>query len=291
MPIPSDITAPAVRGTRVVLDGTAPTPQGEALQVEPNYPFFWAVFPLEPTTWDAVVIEAQAPGDPYAGTWWLPKMTPFPVQPGVCGHRTKKKGQPASRSYSAAHTRVEENGGVIIPHERDYCIGVDCIGPRTKREGTYYMDPWSSPRAKIPNRRQKFNFDRDRFNRWRLQLLLDGVVPPPSRDVVDYRVAKVAERLDRRIAQDFKGDDAHKASMVGAASEAVEVASEATVAQPKQVRNAPPKRDASDPEQMTYPELKAAAAELGWPVNGVKKAELLGIVLEGQPFPGEEDPA
>lgn len=289
MPIPSNLVAPAAGGTPVVLDHSHPSrsPVDAPLQVEPNYPWFFICYPMDPGAWTVATIEAEGPDDAYAGTWWLPRLQTLPVKPGVCGHRTKRKGQDLRVSYGTAHERIRLQDGIVLPHSLGYQTERECVGPMSRNTGTYFLDVWSTPRAKLPRKRQKFDFDRQRFYRWLLQLLWDGVIPSPGRDVVDHQLAKVADRLARRVAQDFKGDDAAKELALAEAEARQAEALDARVAT-ENPRSAPrAKRDPTDPDQMTYAELRSAAAQLGWTGNR-KKFELLDIVRAGEPPPSED---
>lgn len=247
MPIPGHLTAPAAGGRHVQLDrsGGAPPPEDDVLQVEPGHPWFFVHYPHEPTAWFVAEITGEE-GDPYVGTWWLPRLQTLISKPGVCGHRTKKRGQDMARTYGDAHNRVREQGGVILPHALGYLVEKDCVGPLSRNPGKAYIDAWSEPRAKLPRKRQKFTFDRQRYYRWLLTLLWEGVIPAPTPDIVDERTARLADRVHRRETQDHGGDDERKAALVAEAAARLEAATEAQVAEEiPRARPTPPARKTS----------------------------------------------
>lgn len=196
MPVPSDLTAPAAVGARPV---STRLTESDRLLIRPNYPWFYVLYPDHPGNWFVATIE-PGPGvaDDEVGDWWLPKLQTEPVIPGVNHHRTLKRGQKAETMYDDAHQKISRDRGVVLPHDLGYIREVDCVDPRTQREGTYYLDVWSAPRKSRRGKRLKFAFDRQRYFRWLLRLIRDGVIAEPDEDIIAERVEIYARRPERR---------------------------------------------------------------------------------------------
>lgn len=284
-----ELTSPAHPGARVVHDSTDPaTPDGK-LEVRPNEPFIYHFAPRDPGNWSPQVIEggSDVPEDD-VGVWWLPMLKMLPERPGVLGVHTPKKGDPSGRHIRDAKSRLEERGHTIIPRSENYCVAQECRDPRTKREGMYYMDAWSTPKVRLQGKAQKFEFDRQRYRRWLLSLIRRGVIQPPHPDVVDARAARIAVQVDRRmtVAMTTLAGDPDRAETYLA--EVSDRADNAKLAQVPESRVIVAERDATDPAQMSYRELQKAAKDLGFKTGGLKTEALRAIVEAGETYEEEE---
>lgn len=202
MPVPdaADLVAPA-GAQAVTVDRDGDDDDGR-LPIAPNYKFFWVHYPNDPSGWAAEAV-TEGPGVPAedVGTWWLPVFTKDFEKPGLCLHRTLQNGEPQRNAYHNAHLTLQAQGATILPRALGYCVGYPCRHPITRREGIYYTDPWSTPRAVMQGRAQKFNFDRQRYNRWRLQLMRDGHIDAPSEDILRELQQRKQARVARRESQ------------------------------------------------------------------------------------------
>lgn len=231
MPVP-DLTRSADEQARDVrLERLERSP--DVLVAHPNSPFFLVFYPRARGNWSAERIE---PGDGVAddevGVWWLPVLQNEPIIPGLNGHRTLKGDNADPRdAYEQAHQAIARAGGIVLPKELGYMKERPCVHPLTQRSGVRYFDAWSKPRVTLEGQRLKFDFDRQRFNRWRLSLLRDGLIPPPLPHMIDMTRARIASRVERRAA--LVGLDAEvKQAHVGAARDADALAQQAQVATP-----------------------------------------------------------
>jgi hypothetical protein len=213
--IESELTAPADDRARQSTEDAGAVPEG-VLVVRPNVPFYLIHYADHPGNWDVGIISqvwvdgegsevVEGTDDARTtvpesdiGSWWLPTMQRDPVQPGVNGHRTIKKGDKARQAYSQAHELITNDGGVILPLALGYRVEMDCVHPISKARGTFYTDAWSEPRAKIRGRRVKTNFDRNRYNRWRLMLMREGYIAPPDQQLLRINVDRLNVRIARR---------------------------------------------------------------------------------------------
>lgn len=175
----------------------------DRLALPPNYPFFLVHYATDRGAWFVGEIE-EGPDVPQedVGTWWLPKLTPDHQKPGLCLHRTLQDGEDKRSASHNAHTAIQRDGGIVLPRKQlGYCVGYPCKDPITKRVGTYYTDPWSTPRPPVRNRQQKFAFDHQRYRRWLLMLVREGYVEPPSEDIIAELRRRHNARIARREAQ------------------------------------------------------------------------------------------
>ena len=287
MPDLSHLVTPAVEGAAVVRHAGAPQRAPDVLPVRPNHPFIYHFVPTDPGNWSPVSIEAgEGVADDEVGTWWLPMLKALPIKPGLMGCRTVPRGANPSRAYSGAVERLREKGHFDLDPDLGYCVAKPCEDPRTKATGAYYMDAWSTPRRKLANRALKFNFDRQRYYRWLLSLIREGVIPAPDPDVVDARQARIVTQVQRREAvaiTTLAGDEARAASYLEEVEERLDQAKSAQLPEksPLAAPSASPDRDPTDPEQMRFAELREAAKGLGWKTGGRNTEELRAIVILG----------
>jgi hypothetical protein len=200
MPVPNELTAPAAEGARELSGGLH---TGDVLPVRPNFPFFFVFYPDSPGNWFIGEIEA-GPGVPEAdvGVWWLPALQKEPIHPGINLHRTRKKGEAPEAAYDNAHLAIRRNGGIVLSHDLGYVKELDCRDPRTQREGKYHAEAWSKPaKSRRQGKRLKFAFDRQRYYRWLLALMREGILPTPADDIIAENVERLQARVARRETQ------------------------------------------------------------------------------------------
>lgn len=202
MPVPdaSALTTPAAPGAITV---DVDDDNDGKLALAPNYSFFLVHYANDRGAWFAgeIVSGPDVPEED-VGVWWLPKLTPDHAKPGLCLHRTLMDGEDKRSAYQNAHSSIVADGGVVLPRAKlGYCVGYPCRDPITKRQGTYYTDPWSTPRPPVRGRQQKFAFDRQRYHRWLLMLVREGYVEQPPEDVIEELKRRHSARIARRESQ------------------------------------------------------------------------------------------
>lgn len=202
MPVPdaSALTTPAAPGAI-----TVDTDDGNdgRLAIAPNYSFHMVHYANAPDAWFAGEIEA-GPDVPEedVGVWWLPRLVPSYEKPGLCLYRTLMDGEDKRAASQNAHSAIVADGGVVLPRAKlGYCVGYPCKDPITKREGTYYTDPWATPKPPVRGRQPKFDYDYQRKYRWLLMLVREGYVEPPPEDVLTDMKRRHSARIARRESQ------------------------------------------------------------------------------------------
>lgn len=193
------LTKPADPNARAASVGAGTTDDPNILRARPNHKFALVCYPDHPGNWSACEIEA-GPGVPEedVGVWLLPTLQRESMQPGVCGHRTIKKGMSARAAYDDAHKVIERDGGIVLdPDSFEYLVERDCID-KTGTTGTYFMDTWQTPRSALRGQRIKFDFDRQRYRRWILSLMREGYLPQPDPQIIAIKKNRAAARVTRR---------------------------------------------------------------------------------------------
>lgn len=206
----------------------------DVLEVRPGHPFFYVHYKDHPGNWFVGEIEAgEGVPEEDVGHWWLPKLQKEIGQPGVNGHRTLPRGARPEEAYDQAHLLITRNGGKVLPKSLGYEVERECRDPKTRTAGKVYLEAWQKPRTKLRGKRLKFDFDTQRYRRWLLSLMRDGLIDPPDPQIVQINLARIAARVDRREV------DQTKPKHVEAAKIAVKAAEEAMV--PERTPQAPVK--------------------------------------------------
>jgi hypothetical protein len=222
MAVPSDLIRPADEHARSTASQAAD--DGNVLSVRPNHPFFLVHYADHPGNWFVGQIEAgEGVPDEDVGHWWLPKLNKERTQPGVNGNRTIGRGVDPIEAYDNAHSLIRRNGGNILPKSLGYEVARDCIDPKTRTAGQVFLEAWEKPKPKLRGKRLKFDFDRQRFLRWLLSLLRDGIIAAPDEQIVDIHLARLAERVPRRERDETKAKHIEAARADLAAAEKASV--------------------------------------------------------------------
>lgn len=199
MPLPprpasSSARAPKGRNPRLSEEEDAP------IRARANWPVLYAA--------DAGNFEvADVDGKPVL----LPVLVALQLRPGANMVTTRDKGQPVSHSERQATRYAEERGLVVIPLKLE--VGAEHLPPgvdpgyywreypcQERKDGpikAHYREAWDVAIATPPNEPQAFRFHRESFNKWRLHLLLAGLVPLPSDLVIERLTDRAKTRLDR----------------------------------------------------------------------------------------------
>lgn len=213
------------------------TPEGpdadaaRTLHMAPNDPFLLRHHPLH---W-------SAESDGLTETTWLPDISILPLTAGAHLVRTRKQGEAASESIKLAVNADANNGwthldpSMPIPAEclptgvpvGGYRRPMPTIDPIKGTKGTAHLEAWDVPKAWVPGSgRQKYTHDVASYNRWRLWLVTEGIIAPPTDDalaaIAQSRGVRVDRILARNPAEDMRAKK--KADVERALSEAMESA-------------------------------------------------------------------
>lgn len=140
---------------------------------------------------------------------WVPILHPRIIRMGANGMRTTKPGAPASDAYQRAIDIDSRHGVTTIPldlivkaehlpngmPEGRYIRTVDVTDPATKANGTKHIEAWQTPAHTPMGQVQEFTFDRAAYNRWRVHLVVAGVVGKPPGSVIEKAKRKHGTRV------------------------------------------------------------------------------------------------
>lgn len=155
----------------------------------------------------------------------LPEVIDHYLVPGVDLCRTRRPGEPVAAGFDMSQLQNSRQGAMYIPAETvvhvpatkvgdtvipavtydGYLRSMDCKS-KTGTEGVYYFDPFERPSMPMPGKEYQRKFDRGAFNRWRLQLVKMGVLPPAPPAIVEEFRAKI-EKHYRRVESDIRLPD------------------------------------------------------------------------------------
>jgi hypothetical protein len=165
-----------------------------ALPIGPNFPFFLIHWPQN---WNVESEGLEVPT-------WLPTFSRHVILPGCNLNRTLRRGERPEAAYDAAVLVNTRRGATYLDPELHrlssggkYLREAPCRDPRSGREGVYYLDAWSTPLDALPGRRLRFRLDRAAFNRYRLEVVEQGVIRPPSAEVLRELTRRRGKTLDR----------------------------------------------------------------------------------------------
>jgi len=154
----------------------------DALRAEPNDPFWLVVYPNSPTGWN---VETRGVDEPT----YLPSLHVVPLVEGANGIRTTGKGEDAARGKDGVRNNLAIQGAILIDPAK-YLLKTACAGG-----GSYYHTPWQILRQPLAGQRMIPKVDHVAYAAFRLSLVEDGIVPPPSDQVVAYIEQQAEERL------------------------------------------------------------------------------------------------
>jgi hypothetical protein len=160
------------------------------------------------TNWSAETLGLEEYGSPI----FLPEVVPHVIMPGANGMRTVDRGQDPAEAFRDAVATAEKKGWVYVPSGE--VISDPALLPKNVGAGLYirslasqiigsdirqkwYHTAWDIPVATVPEAVQKWRFDRASFNRWRLSLVLRGIIKPPLESVTDEIRDRYSLHVDR----------------------------------------------------------------------------------------------
>lgn len=156
-----------------------------------------------PANWEVGEID----GVPY----WLPEIGVQPKKPGTPGMRTTREGDPPEAGWEEAIYQGGRAGWVYPDLTRPvptHCLpaGIEpgalplreyeCRDPASGATGRIQVEVWKIPQASLPGEKQRFKFDREGFNKWRLHLVETGVIRPPLPHVLSAKRERIRDRLN-----------------------------------------------------------------------------------------------
>lgn len=158
------------------------SPDSGAIRAEPNDPFWLVVYPNSPTGWN---VETRGVEEPT----YLPCLNPMPLVEGANGIRSTGKGEDPARGRDGAKLKLANDGAIIIDPSK-YLLKTPCSGG-----GAYYHTPWQVLRQPLAGQRMIPKIDHAVYAAFRLSLVEDGIVPPPSDQIIAYLEQQAEERL------------------------------------------------------------------------------------------------
>lgn len=174
----------------------------------PNPPFFLR---HHARGWDIGEVDGEVAGVKLSGSYWLPEMALFVIQPGAGGCRTRNKSEEFSGVYDRAVRNAREAGWNFIDPSADipteclpvgvpaggYLRELPCVDPRTGAVGIFHCEAWNVPTLDAPGEPHRLVFERARHNRWRAWLVLTGQVHAPSAAVLGAIATRLHTRVER----------------------------------------------------------------------------------------------
>ena len=161
----------------------------------------------------------------------LPEIVPHAIRAGTGLIRTTNKGEGPEAAYRTAVREAKDLDWHYLDHEvhvtdpshlpanvaaGPYIRGMAAVYIQGNAQITWYHTPWEVPVQTPKDSDQRWRFDHASYNRWRLSLVLEGVILPPIESVLD----ELRTRYGARVAR-FRGmnnpDREHKAGLVEAA--------------------------------------------------------------------------
>lgn len=174
-----------------------PLAKGGRIRIQPNFPF---LLRHHPAAWEVATEGLDGPT-------WLPQLCQHVLRPGVNGVRTLNENEEPHRAYEDSVSNGMKQGFTYLdPAEAlpadmlpagavsgGYLREIPCRDLRTTAIGSRYVEAWAVPEPALPDEIQTFKFDRASYNRWRLMLVMTGVIKPPQ------------DRVKRRLRQRMQG--------------------------------------------------------------------------------------
>lgn len=173
----------------------------------------------------------------------LPEIVPHVLMPGAGGIRTTNRGEVPQDGWRKAVAEAKDLDWHYIPSALQitdtthlpagviagsWIRGTQAQHTKTREVFTWYHTPWDVPIATPRDSVQRWRFDRAAFNRWRLHLVLTGVLPKPLESVIDELRARYAHHVSRAKGSN-NPDREHKKNKIDAAEAAFKALTEARV--------------------------------------------------------------
>jgi hypothetical protein len=150
----------------------------QGLPLAPNTPY-WLMHHPE-TCWEFIQHDKQ---------WmFLPTFRRLWELPGCNGVRMLPRG--GGCDSQLARITMMDNGFQILDMELGYQQRY-----KTRGGGWFYVDIWSTP--KILGKKVIWKFDKESFNKWRLELLDEGFIPQLDEDVLSILISTKTKRVER----------------------------------------------------------------------------------------------
>lgn len=179
----------------------APAPDAA---LRPNAPFILVHHKGRQGSWEVVTDGFDVPHI-------VPVVQVIPLVPGA--HvRTMEPGDTLEAALKPMMDSLARQGSVVLPASMGYLAEIDVQDPRTKQKGKYYM-LWCErvTRSGLPDTLDTVEIDKAEWNRWRLSLFTDGLVPAPSDAVLEIMARRLRQRRsDLASVKEENRDDARR---------------------------------------------------------------------------------
>ena len=162
-------------------------PGVQHLPIDPNHPFYYRHWPAN---WDFKIFEITKGKKQVDCPVFLPSVDMERVVPGVNGvHQIRNEiGDPSSRLG-----KLRQQGHIILePTEHDYIR----VYP-AKYGAKHHAPKWQQFRVLAGQVISKF--DRDEFDRWRIQLIIAGTIPLPDPHFMELYIIQARKQPARLI--------------------------------------------------------------------------------------------
>ena len=208
----------------------------------------------------AAAIRVERPSYPfllrhYVGNWspetegldgetvLLPEIVPHIIRAGAGLVRTVNKNEGPADAYRAAVREAKDLDWHYLDHEMviedpahlpkgvapgAYIRGLPAFNSRTNAALTWYYTPWEVPVQTPKNLQQRWRFDHASYNRWRLALVVEGLIPEPMDSVLDELRARYGKRVSR-VKGTNNPDREHKQGLIAAAEAVASVVTSARI--------------------------------------------------------------
>ena len=173
----------------------------------------------------------------------LPEIVPHIIRAGAGLVRTVNKGEGAGEAYRAAVREAKDLDWHYLDHEMviadpahlpkgvapgAYIRGLPAVYAKSNTSITWYYTPWEVPVQTPKDQRQRWRFDHASYNRWRLSLVVEGLIPEPMDSVLDELRTRYGKRVSR-VKGTNNPDREHKQSLIAAAEAVASVVSGARI--------------------------------------------------------------
>lgn len=218
MPVPGEIQpterqSNAAPDFNALLRGALPSAEDvDVIAAKPGDPW---IFVHNPEHWEVESVGGKAV--------MLPQLTKIKLSPGMNHVSTKKQGADATEHLRLCFQELVGRGLTILDVGRDVPAAVMPALPKSAKvrgyiaeyrakdpdssiAGTAHMEAWDVPTKTPPRQRQRFAYDRERFNAWRLYLVESGQVQPCPSSLANAEIARAKSRHMRRLATAYTPD-------------------------------------------------------------------------------------
>ena len=177
--------------------------------IAPNAPFILVHHAGYPGSWR---IETEG----LQGPTWLPQVDRFILSPGVNGVGTIEPGQDPSEAYTATR-EILHKAKIVEVKAPGVVVSEPCRDPRSGATGQHYRERFERVEAPAnPAASAKVRIDRAERNRWRAQLVADGLIPAPHESIIFAARRDLVSALERARGRTDVAPDVRDAQIAAA---------------------------------------------------------------------------